>query len=51
VRLHAPGSPWASRYAVELDTAEPHAAGVAGYDAGGTLALAPRSCVLLRAAR
>ncbi|AYY12371.1 glycogen debranching enzyme GlgX [Actinobacteria bacterium YIM 96077] len=44
-----PGAPWAARYSVELDTAEGRKASV--HDAGATVGLEGRSCLLLRVQR
>ncbi|WP_246222660.1 glycogen debranching protein GlgX [Phytoactinopolyspora limicola] len=47
IQVTLPGRPWARRYDVTIDTAEPAAA--AQHPAGATVVLRGRSCLLLRA--
>src|SRR6185312_9476127 len=47
--IKLPGPPWASAYAIELDTAQPQLAPGGHVDVSATLTLPPRSALLLRA--
>jgi len=49
VEVKLPGPPWASSYAIELDTAQPQLAPGGHVDVSATVTLPPRSAVLLRA--
>jgi glycogen operon protein len=49
-QVRLPGPPWASSYTVELDTAQPQLAPGGHVGADATLAMPPRSAVLLRTA-
>ncbi|MDQ1747822.1 MAG: isoamylase [Frankiaceae bacterium] len=49
VQVRLPGQPWASAYAIELDTAQPALAPGGHVDVSAVLTMPPRSALLLRA--